>query len=60
AAASGVPIELPAAVGRRDGSGVGVAQPIAAVGGPLGGGDSADAAPDEPVVEGEQGTLELE
>ncbi len=35
AAASGAPVELPAADGRRDGSGVPGSQPIAAVAGPL-------------------------
>jgi len=34
AAATGVPIELPAATGRRDGSGTPASQPIAAVAGP--------------------------
>jgi DNA gyrase subunit A len=36
AAGSGSPVELPAAEGRRDGSGVPVRQPVAAVGSPLG------------------------
>jgi DNA gyrase subunit A len=36
AAASGAPIELPAPVGKRDGSGVPGSQPIAAVAGPVG------------------------
>ena len=35
AAASGAPVELPAATGRRDGSGVAGSQPIAAVAGPV-------------------------
>jgi len=35
AAASGAPVELPAADGRRDGSGVPASQPVAAVAGPL-------------------------
>ncbi|WP_299055609.1 DNA gyrase subunit A [uncultured Nocardioides sp.] len=35
AAASGVPVELPAADGRRDGSGTPLAQPVAAIAGPL-------------------------
>ncbi|MBM9460238.1 DNA topoisomerase IV subunit A [Nocardioides sp. zg-536] len=35
AAASGAPVDLPPAEGRRDGSGVPVSQPIAAVAGPL-------------------------
>jgi DNA gyrase subunit A len=35
AAGSGSPVELPAANGRRDGSGVAVGQPVAAVGSPL-------------------------
>ncbi|CAA9347640.1 MAG: Topoisomerase IV subunit A [uncultured Nocardioidaceae bacterium] len=35
AAASGAPVELPPATGRRDGSGVPVAQPVAAVAAPL-------------------------
>ncbi|MBB5789408.1 DNA gyrase/topoisomerase IV subunit A [Jiangella mangrovi] len=62
AAASGVPIELPADVGRRDGSGIGVAQPIAAVGGPLVAGSEGDseAASGAPVIDGEQATLDLE
>jgi DNA gyrase subunit A len=34
AAASGVPVDLPAAEGRRDGSGTRLGQPVAAVGGP--------------------------
>jgi DNA gyrase subunit A len=38
AAASGVPVDLPAPTGRRDGSGVPLTQPLAAVGGPLGDG----------------------
>jgi len=49
AAASGVPIDLPEANGRRDGSGVPVAQPIAACAGPLSAGiagDASAAAPD--------------
>ena len=37
AAASGAPVELPAATGRRDGSGVPGSQPIAACAGPLAG-----------------------
>jgi DNA gyrase subunit A len=36
AAGSGIPVELPAATSRRDGSGVPVRQPIAAVASPLG------------------------
>ncbi|MCM3513944.1 DNA topoisomerase (ATP-hydrolyzing) subunit A [Nocardioides sp. P86] len=36
AAASGAPVDLPEATGRRDGSGVPVAQPVAAVAGPVG------------------------
>jgi DNA gyrase subunit A len=36
AAASGAPIELPGATGKRDGSGTPAAQPIAAIGGPIG------------------------
>jgi DNA gyrase subunit A len=36
AATSGAPVELPEAVGRRDGSGTPAAQPIAAVAGPVG------------------------
>ena len=35
AAASGAPIDLPEATGRRDGSGVPAAQPIAAVASPV-------------------------
>ncbi|NYG55676.1 DNA gyrase/topoisomerase IV subunit A [Nocardioides perillae] len=35
AAASGAPVDLPAADGRRDGSGVPLAQPVAAVAGPV-------------------------
>jgi DNA gyrase subunit A len=35
AAASGAPVELPAAEGRRDGSGVPGSQPVAAVAGPV-------------------------
>jgi DNA gyrase subunit A len=35
AAATGVAVDLPAATGRRDGSGVAAGQPIAAVGGPV-------------------------
>jgi DNA gyrase subunit A len=35
AAASGAPVELPPATGRRDGSGVPASQPIAAVAGPV-------------------------
>jgi DNA gyrase subunit A len=35
AAASGAPVELPAATGRRDGSGVAGSQPITAVAGPV-------------------------
>jgi DNA gyrase subunit A len=35
AAASGAPVDLPEPVGRRDGSGLPAAQPIAAVGGPI-------------------------
>jgi DNA gyrase subunit A len=35
AAASGAPVELPAADGRRDGSGVPASQPVVAVAGPL-------------------------
>ena len=35
AAATGVPVELPDATGRRDGSGVPGSQPIAAVAGPV-------------------------
>ena len=35
AAASGAPVDLPAATGRRDGSGVPGSQPIAACAGPL-------------------------
>jgi DNA gyrase subunit A len=37
AASSGTPVDLPAAEGRRDGSGVATAQPIAAVTGPVSG-----------------------
>ncbi len=50
AAASGVPIDLPEATGRRDGSGVPVAQPIAAVAGPAGSSvsDSASGPPADP------------
>ena len=35
AAGSGAPVELPPPEGRRDGSGVAVAQPVAAVAGPV-------------------------
>ena len=35
AAASGAPVDLPEATGRRDGSGIPAAQPIAAVAGPV-------------------------
>lgn len=34
AAATGVPLDLPAATGRRDGSGVAASQPLGAIGGP--------------------------
>jgi DNA gyrase subunit A len=37
AAASGAPVDLPAATGRRDGSGTPGTQPILAVAGPVGG-----------------------
>jgi DNA gyrase subunit A len=36
AAATGVPMTLPAAIGKRDGSGIGLTQPIGAVSGPIG------------------------
>ncbi|WP_372734800.1 DNA topoisomerase (ATP-hydrolyzing) subunit A [Nocardioides sp.] len=42
AAASGAPIDLPAADGRRDGSGVPGSQPIAAAAGPVAPGSTAD------------------
>jgi DNA gyrase subunit A len=37
AASSGTPVDLPPADGRRDGSGVALAQPVAAVAGPVSG-----------------------
>ncbi|HRK48476.1 MAG TPA: hypothetical protein PK324_22800, partial [Nocardioides sp.] len=36
AAASGAPVDLPPATGKRDGSGAPASQPIAAVAGPVG------------------------
>jgi len=45
AAASGAPVDLPEAIGRRDGSGVPAAQPIAACAGPVGTLPAADASP---------------
>jgi DNA gyrase subunit A len=53
AASSGAPVELPEAVGRRDGSGVPAPQPIAAVAGPVASRVRAGARADAPTsVEG--------
>jgi DNA gyrase subunit A len=59
AAASGAPVDLPEATGRRDGSGIPAAQPIAAVSGPVAsvvaGDAAAPVAGDAPPTDGVEG-----